>query len=331
MSRIAFFSHKSGVGNTTLVFHVAHALADQGRRVLLVDLDPQSNLTAMCLSEERLEALWPQEGEHSDTVLGCLGPIVRGHGDIQEPEVQPITERIGLLAGDLGLSGFGGKLSDAWPRALDRDEGAFRTLSAFDRMTTRAREKHSADIVLFDIGPNLGAINRAALIATDHVVTPLAPDLFSMEGLRSLGPTLAEWRASWNERVLRNPGSNLSLPAGRMRPLGYVVMQAAMRLSKPVQAYERGLARMPAEYHRSVLGDVAAGLTTATDPWCLGTMRHYQSLILLARDAQKPMFHLKPADGAIGARMDAVAQCRDDFEKLSGAMIARLAEVDEAR
>lgn len=323
MRRIAFFNNKGGVGKTTLVYHIAHMLADLGRRPLVLDLDPQSNLTAMCVPEERLEELWPESAEHPLTISGCVHPIVRGLGDLRDPHVEPLRDRLGLVPGDLGLSTFEDRLSDAWPRTMDRNEAAFRTLSAFHRAAERAAAQHDADLVLLDIGPNLGAINRAALLAADFVITPLAPDLFSMQGLRNLGPTLVDWRQGWTDRLARSPDPDLSLPEGRMEPLGYVVMQAGMRLSRPVRAYERWIGRMPGEYHRSLLGEQAPALTTAQDPACLGIMRHYQSLMPLAQDAHKPMFHLRVADGAIGSHLTAVQRCREDFEALARALLVR--------
>lgn len=323
MKKIAFFNNKGGVGKTTLVYHVAHMMVDRGQRVLLLDLDPQSNLTSVCLPEERLEELWPNQPDHPQTILGCVRPILRGLGDIQEPHVETLREGLAIVPGDLGLSTFEDKLSDAWPRALDRDEAGFRTLSAFHRAADLAAERSAADVILMDVGPNLGAINRAALIAADFVVTPLAPDLFSMQGLRNLGPTLISWRGDWQDRLARNPDPELSLPAGHMQPLGYVLMQAVMRLSRPVKAYERWVGRIPGEYYGSVLRDKTSPPATDQDPWCLGIMRHYQSLMPLAQDAQKPIFHLRPADGAIGAHMDAVKRCRDDFEHLAQAILAR--------
>jgi chromosome partitioning protein len=323
MRRVAFFNNKGGVGKTTLVYHVAHMLVELGQRVVLLDLDPQSNLTAMCLPEDRLEQLWPDSPEHPQTILGSIRPIVRGLGDLQEPHVENLRDGLAIVPGDLGLSSFEDKLSDAWPRALARDEAAFRTLSAFHRAAGLAAERHVADVVLFDVGPNLGAINRAALLAVDFVVTPLAPDLFSMQGLRNLGPTLRDWRAGWQDRLLRSPDPGLALPAGHMVPLGYVLMQAVMRLSRPVKAYAKWVSRLLGEYHTSVLRDGASPVSTDQDPWCLGIMRHYQSLMPLAQDAQKPMFQLRPADGAIGAQMDAVLRCYGDFEGLSRSILAR--------
>nr|WP_228060734.1 MULTISPECIES: AAA family ATPase [unclassified Coleofasciculus] len=72
------------------------------------------------------------------------------------------------------------ELSAQWPGCLDRKERSFRIISAFWRLLDRAAKNTIADVVLVDLGPNLGAINRAALIASDYVVVPLSPDLFSL-------------------------------------------------------------------------------------------------------------------------------------------------------
>lgn len=331
--RIAFFNNKGGVGKTTLVYHITHMLVHQGRRVLLLDLDPQSNLTAMCVDEERLEQLWPADSAHRQTILGAIRPILRGIGDIEEPHVEELNEGLGLVPGDLGLSTVEDKLADAWPRALDRQEHAFRPLTAPHRLASRASLSHRADITLLDVGPGLGAINRAALLAADFVVTPLAPDLYSMQGLRHLGPTLIEWRRGWSDRIERSPDAELDLPKGRMQPLGYVIMQAGMRLSRPIKAYERWLEGMPMEYRQAMLRSPGAHAgegapTAARDPWCLGIMRHYPSLMPLAQDARRPLFELRPADGAVGSHMDAVRRCREDFEALAGSMLSRVEQLD---
>ena len=85
-------------------------------------------------------------------------------------------------------------------------------------MIADAAARVDADLALIDVGPNLGAIKRAALVAADHVVVPLAPDLFSLQGLRNLGPTPREWRAQWRERIPKNPDPTLTLPPGEMNP-----------------------------------------------------------------------------------------------------------------
>ena len=324
MTAIAFFNNKGGVGKTTLGYHLSWMYADLGLSVVVVDLDPQANLTAMFLSEDRMEDLWP-DGDHPHSILGSVSPILRGLGDISEPHVEEVDDNLGLIVGDLGLSRFEARLSAAWPSCLDGDEAAFRTESAFYRTILRAAEMREADVVLIDVGSNLGAINRAAIIAANFVVFPLAPDLFSLQGLRNLGPTFREWRMEWRDRVDRWPdGSSLSLPSAAITPAGYIVIQHAVRAGRPVQAYRKWLRRIPDVYRVEALGETNGGTVAADeDLHCLATLKHYRSLMPMAQEARKPIFHLKAADGALGGHIHAVQDCNDDFMRLAFAIADR--------
>jgi len=323
MKTIAFFNNKGGVGKTSLVYHLAWMYADLGLQVVAADLDPQANLTSMFVDDERLETLWP-DGSHVQTVFGALQPLLDGTGDIAAPHVESIAENIGLLVGDLALSASEDELTSQWPDCLDRKPRAFRVLSAIWRIIEQAAQEREASVVLIDVGPNLGAINRAALITAEHVVIPLASDLYSLQGLRNLGPTLRRWRAEWSERRERNPVADLSIPHGDMMPAGYVLMQHAVRLDRPVKAYDRWMARIPAVYRESVLDETAiVAPTVEDDPHCLAALKHYRSLMPLAQEARKPMFFLKPADGALGSHAKAVQDCYVDFRDLARSVAAR--------
>ena len=315
MKTIAFFNNKGGVGKTTLVYHLAWMYAELGLRVLVADLDPQANVTSMFLDEEALEQLWADGGGGAGTVFSAVEPSVEGTGGVETPEAVAITDHLALIPGDLLLAGFEDELSAQWPRCLDQDKRAFRVITAFHELIRRAAEAHRADLVMLDVGPNLGAINRAAMVAAEHVVIPLAPDLFSLQGLRNLGPALRRWRAAWQERLNKNPGFD-NLPNGKMSPVGYVVLQHAVRLDRPVKAYQRWMSRIPGEYRESVLSEVG-GATVENDPYCLAMLKHYRSLMPLAMEVRKPMFLLKPADGAIGSHGQAVRTCYSDFQRLA--------------
>ena len=316
MKTVAFFNNKGGVGKTTLVYHLAWMLAQHNISVLAVDFDPQANLTAMFLDDARLESLWP-DGEHRDTVYGALRPLIEGEGDIATPHVEPIADHIGLLVGDLALSLVEDELSAQWPECLDRKPRAFRVISALWRLVEQAAQKMDAQIALIDVGPNLGALNRSAMLCAHHVVLPLAPDLFSLQGLKNLGPTLRRWHDEWQDRKERRPEDlRFSIPPGEMAPAGYVVMQHAVRLDRPMRAYERWMARIPTIYRESVLGEPAVDILEP-DPRRLALLKHYRSLMPMAQEAHKPMFMLKPADGAIGAHVEAVRSCYEDFLHLA--------------
>lgn len=319
-THIAFFNNKGGVGKTSLVYHCAFMFAEQEMRVLAVDLDPQSNLSIMALDESRLEALWPDD-EHPHTMYGALAPLFDGTGDVCPVHIEPLNNHLGLLVGDLALSRIEDDLSIEWPRCLEGRERAFRVTTAFWRVINEAARRHQADVVLLDVGPNLGAINRSALVASNHVVMPVAPDLFSLQGLKNLGPTLRKWRTTWEMALPKAPSALGEMPQGNMCPVGYVLMQHAERLGRPTKAYAKWQTRLPIAYRDSVLGDKENA--TESDGNQILRIKHYRSLMPMAMEARKPMFSLTNADGAIGAHQTNVRQCHDDFYALVKAIAAR--------
>ncbi len=319
MKTIAFFNNKGGVGKTSLVYHLAWMYAEMGIPTLAVDLDPQANLTSMFLKESRLEALW-ENVSRQDTIYSCLEPSIDRAGDLADPHVEKIGDRLGLIAGDLALSRFEDLLSENWTKASDGRVDAFRVLTSFHRIILSGANQIQAKLVLIDVGPNLGAINRTAMIAAQHLVLPLAPDLFSLQGLKNLGPTLREdWRKGWRGRLTVAPASlNLPLPDGAMQPAGYVVMQHGIRDSRPVQAYQKWMNRIPQTYREYVLGESGDEVPKVdSDPHMLALLKHYRSLMPLAMEARKPIFHLTASDGAIGSNANAVGRCREEFEELA--------------
>lgn len=325
MKTVAFFNNKGGVGKTTLTYHVAWMFHRLGARVVIADLDPQANLTAACVEDERIEQLWsatPVAG----TIAGALEPLIERLGDIHPPHVEDI-DGIGLIPGDLALSQFEDRLAQAWPACLDDNAAnardAFRVTTAFHRLIKQAAEERQADVVLLDVGPNLGALNRAALIAADAVVVPVAADLFSLRGLRNLGPALDEWREGWRSRRQRPHAQGLPVPDGGMKPIGYVVLQhAAKKANEPARAYYRWIDRFPKVFHEQLLHEPEP---EGPDPYRLALLRHFRGLLPLSLEARKPVFDLKAADGAIGSHAATVKDAYSAFAALTREIAARAA------
>ncbi|MFO0591635.1 MAG: AAA family ATPase [Polyangiaceae bacterium] len=320
MKTIAFFNNMGGVGKTSLVFHLAWMFRRLGLSIVALDLDPQSNLTSAFLPESRLAEMWEDEGARR-TVFGSVRPSLERAGDVDAPHVEAIesdlfSPDLGLVPGDLGLASCEDRLAETWPRCLESSwsdvEDGFRVTTAFHRVARSAAEATGANLVLIDVGPSLGAINRAALVASDYIVVPLAADLFSIHGLQSLGPTLRAWRRDWairkNEAVV--PRLGLSLPGGGMSPIGYVMLEHAVRRDLWAR-------RVPSAYRTHVLDQPIGPQAPSTDPHLLGTIRHYRNLMPMAQQRRKPMFELTPADGAFGGHAAAVLDCREAFEKLA--------------
>jgi cellulose biosynthesis protein BcsQ len=276
--------------------------ADLGVKVLAVDLDPQASLT--------------------DAFVGGGMPNVVPYLTDAPPEsfAHPVHSSLVLLPIGLRSSILEEKLAMQWQPALMGDENALRIISDPWRVMSTLAPLHGAQLILVDFGPNLTAINRAGLMAADYVVLPLAPDMFSMVGLEVFGPTLRKSRRDWRERVAFSPSCSMELPAGNIEPLGYVIGQPRSTLRAAETWFDQA-----AETYRKFVLDVppTGGASPVNDPNRLAILKPYPSLRAMAQEARKPMFHLKPADGALGAHLQAAEDARKDFEALARAIVSK--------
>lgn len=331
MNTIAFFNNKGGIGTTTLIYHLAWMMTEQGKKVLTVDLDPQANLSSMFLPEETLETIWPDEQPHK-SILACIEPILNGTGDIQPAHLQKITGNLHLIAGDPGMSLFEDKLSDSRLKCLEGDNSAFRAVTAFYRIMLQAAKENDIEALLIDIGPNPGAIARAALIAAEHIVIPLAPGLYSLQGLKDMGTILEKWRKEWKQRLAQKPEKlTVPIPDGNIRPTGYIIIQHTERRPFPFIAFQNWAEKIPQPYRKYILNiNEDSSISNQPDNNEIGRVKNYQSLLPMAHDAGKPIFSLKPAEGAIGAHAQGVTKCYLEFKKLAENLLNRTAAFGDA-
>lgn len=322
MKTIAFFNNKGGVGKTTLVYHLAWMMSLLGKTVVVADLDPQENATTMFLTEDEQNELLEVGG---DTIVQFI------HQALQEVHVESakkapiaIADRLFLIPGSLSLSNLEDKFSTAWQSARQGDEQGLLMTAVCSRVIRESAAAAAADVALIDLGPNFGAINRAALVAADYVIVPLAADLFAIQGLQSIGAKLRDWRSLWHESsCLKTVNQAFLPPSSAMDPLGYVVSRHSA-LASQSRFSSKWLDRIPDAYRSSILGQKGQPhLPIDNDPNKLALMKDYRSLMPLAQEARKPMFLLKPADGAIGGHQSAVQSCRLDFEELAKKILAR--------
>ena len=324
MKSIAFFNNKGGVGKTTLVHHLAWMFADLGVRVVAVDLDPQANLTAVSLPIDVLASI---ESDQRSSIYDVIAPAISGEPPVV-PEVHEVAPGFGLLPGDLELSTLEDGLSSAWAEtrndsSLARSHG-MRSSAALATAVRDAGAIYNADVALIDLGPSLGAINRAALLGADVVVVPVAPDIFSLPGLVNVGQALREWRAGWEHRLIDTPSPTGGWPSGHMLPLGYVISRYAGYHDDEARSFRRWIERVPGTFAESVLGSAPPpALTVDDDAACLAWLKHYPSLMAMAHESRKPIFRLKPADGAIGGHQQAVLAAYKDYAALARTIASR--------
>lgn len=229
-----------------------------------------------------------------------------------------VEENLSLLPGDMRLAGEEQPLAHAWIQAATGDESATQRLTAPWRGIQRAASDMDAQVILLDLGSNLGSVTRAHILMANHIVVPVTLDMFALQGLRTLAPILQAWRTQWHgyqEHAQRY-----------MNPLGYILSQHSVYGARPASSYNNWKHRFPAEFRKTMVAaqEAHSGNEPEHDPNFLGRIKNYRSLMPLAVEARKPIFDLRPADGAIGAHMAAVQECDTAYKELAQRILAAI-------
>jgi len=285
--RLAIFNHKGGVGKTTLTVNVAAAIAEMGKTVLLVDSDPQCNLTSYLVEASVVDAMLDaSDSATGRTVWSALKPFAENNGDIRIVKPQTVRDLL-LLPGDIQLSAFEQDLYSSWTESFQRRVKGFRGTSALSLLVNKLCEHHDVDFVFYDSGPNIGPLNRSILLDCDFFIIPAACDLFSIRAFKTLGQTLYNWIRDW-DTVLKLAPEDVYLLPGRPRLLGYIPQRFRQYGGDVASDYQRLLPRI----QKQIIADVATVLrridqslasTSLTDNR-LGMIKDFGRLAL---DAQK--------------------------------------------
>jgi cellulose biosynthesis protein BcsQ len=320
--RLAIFNHKGGVAKTTLTVNLASALADLGFRVLLVDSDPQGNLTSYLVEEAVVNDLLDRsDSADGQTLWSAVKPVVEGMGDPKNVKPVQLPGGVSLLAGDIRLAEFEAELSSYWGECFQRKTRGFRGMTALSLLTNATAEAMDAHVVLYDTGPNIGALNRAILLDCDNFIIPAACDLFSLRAIKTLGHTLSSWVRQW-QTVKELAPDNFYLLPGKPKLLGYVPQRFKVYGSQMSLGYSELLPRI----EKSVKEDVLTVLQrvdtelvlSAKSPLKLAEIKDFGSL---ANRAQQQGVALWRANAGTG---DQRAGAERVFQKFAKVIVSRL-------
>ena len=223
------------------------------------------------------------------------------------------------IAGDINLSNYEGKLGDSFTRAKGGSEADLRLQIAIFRYVKYVAKRLEIDIVLMDLGPNLGALNRAIISGSDYFIMPVSVDLFSLKGVENLGEKLVIWNREWkqlNESLGEEIG--IDIPQGQPIFLGYVVQQHNIRKNSKegiTQGWEIFMKQLEPTVKENIVDKLLPlGQVIQRKEYKLGNIPNLHSLIPYALDARKPVFDCTSRDGLNGAHITRARESRAYFD-----------------
>ena len=289
MKIISLFNNKGGVGKTTLAFHLSCALAEMNHKVLMIDLDPQCNLSLCAIDEDTLEETWKIEDGFIDdfensikkigdtrfneinseprTIHYLLKPTEEGTGELVNlPPPLDIRPNLDLIPGRLTLHKYEYKITERWSGAYQGDPLAIRTITRIRKIALQYSEIYDYDYVVIDTSPSLGALNKIIISTTDGYLIPCLPDMFSLYGIRNIGEALNLWKKELEIIYkLISDDKRESFPKKFVQFLGYTIYNARRYRGKTkwdlAVAHDNYAQQIPQTIDKYIPEDVRAHLS----------------------------------------------------------------------
>ena len=321
---IILFNHKGGVSKTLTTFNIAWMLTEKGKRVLVVDCDPQCNMSVLFLGDQ-FDDYYINETTKNMNIKDALRVAFESRPEpIKAINCFPSPKNsdLFLLPGHMDLSEFEPSLSLAMNSnnamtALQNLPGALSTLIDL------CVEQHRIDYVFIDVNPGLSSLNQVAFTMSDRFIVPTNPDPFSLMALRTLLKVLPRWKqwAEMTSPILEE--ASYPLPVAEMKFVGEISQRFNRRNSKPTASYQVVID----EIKNFVNGDFAESLKRnkmlcSRDDYHLEEIPDFGAMLQKANELLIPVFSLEDQDLPGGASFENTTAKRDEVRQ----MFSRLAD-----
>jgi len=332
---IVLFNHKGGVSKTTTTYHLAWKLTDLGKRVLLVDGDPQCNLTSLLLGDS-FEDYYTDEQTKDFNIKDAIKVAFEG-------KPKPITAincpyannnaTLFLIPGHMDLSEYDPSLSLSL-----NSNNAISTLQnlpgTFYELIRLCSEKYDIDYVFIDMNPGLSAINQTFFMSSDAFIIPTNPDPFSVMALKTLKTVLPRWKKWVLQSKTYFEDASYPLPSAEMKFVGEIVQRFNLRKQKAARPYQSRIDEIKQYTETELVGELS-NYSMAYDishliesgklkDHCLAEISEFGALLQKANNALVPVFAL--TDAQIGETGPVLKQMQDNRDRFN-AIFTGIAEV----
>ena len=321
-TKILFFNHKGGVSKTTSTFNIGWKLAELDKKVLLVDADPQCNLTAFFLND-KFDEYYVNEETKAHNIMSGVKNAFDGNPTLIEPINCPThcrNKNLFLLPGHMNLSELEAQLTFALTASMTLT--SLQNLpGSFNDLINKTSEEYDIDYVLIDVNPGLGAINQDLFLISDGFIVPTNPDLFCIMAIKGLSKILPAWVKWKNQNLPDFQHAAYPLPDTTSKFIGIIIQRFNIR---------NGLAAAP---YQDIIADIKTTISNIFVPaikpmnmlfdddkyiqdYCLGEIKDFASLGQKAQLSHVPIFALTDEElGNSGVVLEQLKETRTTFNK----------------
>lgn len=241
---ISLFNHKGGVSKTTTTFNLGWILAEQGKKVLMVDTDPQCNLTGVCLSlsgTDNIETFY--ESTEIDNIKDVLVPVFENQPVPLKPAQCykfPKRDNLYLLPGHIGFSEFDVSMGIA-QELTGTLKLAQNIPGAINHLLSITAQKYNFDYILIDMSPSVSSTNANLLMQSDFFIVPCSPDYFCNMAINSLSQVIPEWCRTY-ENLRNHPvfkDAIYKLPNTKPKFIGTILQRYRPRNGGAAQSFQQ--------------------------------------------------------------------------------------------
>jgi chromosome partitioning protein len=320
---IALFNHKGGVSKTTTTFNLGWMLANKGLKVLIVDADPQCNLTGLALGINDYDDLFEFYNKRKNTNIydslagefGFANTTVNLNTGVDVADTK--NPKLKILAGHINFSKFDLQIATALTSSssiplLKKLIGAVNTL------IRRTAEKGNFDIVLIDMSPSVSAMNMSMLMSSDYFLLPTSPDFYCYQAIDSLSEVLPEWAKKLSEFK-----DGIFLPRYNPRLLGVISQNYRVYSKKDdesdemTQEFKKWSDKIKAITNTKLVPSLKKESMVISEqdfqkfvdydePYNIASIQNFNSLVPVSQSKSKPFFELVQNDsnwtGAVWSR-----------------------------
>ncbi|SHM31009.1 ParA family protein [Vreelandella subglaciescola] len=328
MKLLSLFSHKGGVSKTTTTFNLGWQLADKGHKTLIVDADPQCNLTALVLDYNSVRDIedFYKENPGSDLSAG-LRPVMSGRLTGLQPgnPVKTGNDNLYLYCGNLALSEMETQMSVALTTstAIPAIKNLPGSIGELLRLTG---ETHGFEYVLIDMSPSVGALNECLLMSSDYFIVPTSPDFFCAQAIKSLSNVIPKWNA--DVAPFRDSEIDYKIPEIPPKFIGFISQRYRPRSGAPAKSFQRWIdviketvstELIPAldSIGMTITNDEFAQYSRTDEPYNLANVADFNSLIAQSQKFNVPIFALSDEQlEQSGVILDNMKESRDNFNEV---------------